>query len=80
MQCARLGLIVGKKAVPHATARNRIKRVIRERFRLARGGLGAVDVIVRVVAPVNREALHRHLDRLLAELTARLNERTMETP
>jgi len=68
MQSARLGLIVGKKAVSRATARNRIKRVIRDRFRRVRSELASMDVIVRVVAPVSRADLHRHLDRLLGEL------------
>jgi ribonuclease P protein component len=68
MQHARLGLIVGKKSVARASARNRIKRVIRERFRQAQDRLPAVDLVIRVVAPINRAQLHRHLDRLVAEL------------
>ena len=68
MQHARLGLIVGKKAVAKASERNRIKRVIRERFRKAQNELPAVDLVVRVVGPVSRAHLHRHLDRLLSEL------------
>ncbi len=68
MHHARLGLIVGKKAVARASARNRIKRVIRERFRTAQQELPAVDLVVRVVGPVDRAGLHRHLDRLLDEV------------
>lgn len=68
MHTARLGLIVGRKSVSRATARNRIKRVIRDRFRRVRSELASVDVVVRVVAPVTRTDLHRHLDRLLSEL------------
>jgi|TARA_B110000908_G_scaffold150268_1_gene184157 ribonuclease P protein component len=33
-ETARLGLVIGKKNVPTAVARNRIKRVVRECFRL----------------------------------------------
>ena len=73
MHTARLGLIVGKKSVSRATARNRIKRVIRDRFRRVRSELPCVDVVVRVVAPVTRTDLHRHLDRLLAELMQKTN-------
>ena len=73
MHTARLGLIVGRKSVSRATARNRIKRVIRERFRRVRSELASVDVVVRVVAPVTRTDLHRHLDRLLAELKQKTN-------
>lgn len=68
MQHARLGLIVGKRAVARASARNRIKRVIRERFRTAGGSLPPVDLVIRIVAPVSREQLHRYLDRMLAEI------------
>ena len=70
MQHARLGLIVGKKAVARASARNRIKRVIRDRFRTAQHELPAVDLVVRVVGPVDRTRLHRHLDRLFTEIKA----------
>ena len=70
MQHARLGLVVGKKAVSKATERNRIKRVIREHFRKAGAEMPAVDLVVRVVAPVDRLQLHRHMDRLLTELEA----------
>ena len=68
MQHARLGLIVGKKAVARASGRNRIKRVIRERFRTAQHELPAADLVVRVVGPVRRARLHQHLDRLILEL------------
>ncbi len=68
MQHARLGLIVGKKAVARASARNRIKRVIRERFRTAGDRIPAVDLVVRITAPVERARLHRQLDRLLGQL------------
>ena len=68
MQHARLGLIVGKKAVPKASARNRIKRVIRERFRTVQTELPPVDIVIRVVGPVHRGRLHQHLDKLLDEV------------
>jgi ribonuclease P protein component len=68
MQHARLGLIVGKKSVARASSRNRIKRVVRERFRQAQDRLPAVDLVVRIVAPVDRTQLHRYLDRLLLEI------------
>ena len=68
MHHARLGLIVGKKAVARASGRNRIKRVIRDRFRTAQHELPAADLVVRVVGEVDRARLHRHLDRLISEL------------
>ncbi len=68
MHHARLGLVVGKKAVSQASDRNRIKRVIRDRFRRVRTELPAADLVVRVVGPVSRAQLHRQLDRLIDEL------------
>lgn len=42
--CARLGLAVGRKASPHAVARNRIKRITRDVFRHTQ--LPALDIVV----------------------------------
>jgi ribonuclease P protein component len=44
---ARLGILISRKHAAKATVRNRIKRCIREAFRLEHHGLGAVDVLVR---------------------------------
>jgi len=44
---ARLGLLVTRKHAKAATQRNRIKRCIREAFRLEQGRLGALDLLVR---------------------------------
>jgi ribonuclease P protein component len=43
----RLGLLVTRKHAARATGRNRIKRCIREAFRLEQGGLGPLDVLVK---------------------------------
>ena len=45
---ARLGLVVSKKAAKRANARNYMKRVIREWFRLHRHELPPHDFVVRV--------------------------------
>jgi ribonuclease P protein component len=44
---ARLGLLVTRKHAARATVRNRIKRCIREAFRLEQETLGPVDLLVR---------------------------------
>ena len=43
----RLGILVTRRHAALATERNRIKRCIREAFRLEQGRLGSVDVLVR---------------------------------
>jgi ribonuclease P protein component len=44
---ARLGLLVTRKHASRASERNRIKRCVREAFRLEQTRLGAMDVLVR---------------------------------
>ena len=44
---ARLGITVAKKAVAGAAGRSRIKRAVRESFRLNRAQLPKVDVVVQ---------------------------------
>jgi ribonuclease P protein component len=44
---ARLGILVTRRHAARATDRNRIKRCIREAFRLEQGRIGSVDVLVR---------------------------------
>ena len=71
MTSARLGLVVGKKLLKRAVDRNRLKRIIRERFRLCRGGLPAVDLVVRLAAkpvPFDSKALAEDFLALLDKL------------
>jgi ribonuclease P protein component len=44
---ARLGILVSRKHAALAAERNRIKRCIREAFRLEQEALGALDLLVR---------------------------------
>lgn len=71
---ARLGLVVGKRRVRHAAARNRIKRHGRESFRLRKQALTGLDIVLLVKAPWPRplegelnEELARLWDKLLAK-------------
>lgn len=43
---ARLGLIISKKRIRHAVARNRLKRLIRESFRKNQQCLAGLDLVV----------------------------------
>ena len=58
----RLGILISRKHAARATVRNRIKRCIREAFRLEQAGLGALDVLVR--PPYDLRPGARMLDRL----------------
>lgn len=44
---ARLGMLISRKHSARAVVRNRIKRCIREAFRLEQERLGSLDVLVR---------------------------------
>lgn len=67
----RLGILVTRKHSTRATDRNRIKRCIREAFRLEQEGLGALDVLVR--PPYGAKASPRMLLQL-RELFSRLSQ------
>jgi ribonuclease P protein component len=67
----RLGLLVTRKHASLASERNRIKRCVREAFRLEQAGLGPMDVLVRPpygIKPSPRMILH--LREILATLSA----------
>ncbi len=68
---ARLGLVMPRRQVPLAVQRNRIKRVVRESFRLHQAALPRLDIVVMarsgVAARANLElsaSLARHWQRL----------------
>jgi ribonuclease P protein component len=71
---ARLGLAVGVKSAGSAVNRNRIKRVVREAFRLRQQGLPAVDIVVnaRAAAAV---ASNAQITASVTALWARIAER-----
>ena len=46
LEHARLGLAISKRRIRRATARNRLKRLVRESFRRAAPELPAVDIVV----------------------------------
>jgi ribonuclease P protein component len=68
---ARLGLVVGKKQLKRAVDRNKVKRVVREQFRLRLAGLPPVDLVVRLAvkpAPLDGKLLAEDFLALLDKL------------
>jgi ribonuclease P protein component len=64
---ARLGLAIAKKTIKKAVARNRIKRAVRESFRLQRQHIVNIDIVVlargdaaNAPSVLLRKSLERH--------------------
>lgn len=75
---ARLGLAIAKKCARRAVDRNRLKRLVRESFRLERSGLPGLDLVVLcrrdAVTADNlqlRASLTRHWARIRKQLCAK---------
>ncbi|HEY2567352.1 MAG TPA: ribonuclease P protein component [Candidatus Aquirickettsiella sp.] len=67
---ARLGLAIAKKIIPSASARNRLKRLIRESFRLNQSRLPEVDIVIVVTnrSLYNNQVLLCDLDKQWSRL------------
>jgi len=69
---ARLGLAIAKKSIAHAVDRNRIKRLVRESFRMQQLDLGHADFVVLAKRNLQnstneqiRQSLNKHWERLV---------------
>lgn len=70
----RLGLAISKKSDKRAVARNRIKRHVRESFRLNQQQLSGLDIVViskRGVSELDDAALNKMLDKSWQRLLRR---------
>ncbi|MGH8559337.1 MAG: ribonuclease P protein component [Methylococcales bacterium] len=64
---ARLGLAISKKKIPKAVQRNRLKRRLRESFRLNQEHISSVDIVILVkkYLPNLSRAAHDEIQSLL---------------
>lgn len=72
----RLGVTVSKKNVRKAHDRNRVKRLIRESFRLNQHNLPNIDIVVVVKPGLDKQSnqeIFKLLDKLWKKLTSRCN-------
>jgi len=70
----RLGMAIAKKSIKTAVGRNRVKRTVRESFRLHFKQLGSFDLVVLArpeAAQVDRAQLRRSLERHWQRLNKR---------
>jgi len=70
---ARLGLAISKKNAKRAVDRNRIKRIIRESFRLVQHELPAIDLVI-MAKPVTKSANNQQIHHSLQEHWNRLKK------
>jgi ribonuclease P protein component len=75
----RLGLAVAVRAAGGAVARNRLRRIIRESFRLHQREIPALDIVVSV-RPRAREATGEALRASLAALWKKVGEQCATSP
>lgn len=72
----RLGLVIAKKNIRLAVQRNRVKRIIRESFRLHQHELPAVDIVIlarRGLGDLDNAAIHAELENIWKRLNKKHN-------
>jgi len=67
----RLGLVIGKKSVKLAVQRNRLKRLMRDSFRLNQHLLAGLDIVIvarKGLGEIENPELHQHFGKLWKRL------------
>lgn len=75
----RIGLVVAKKNIRFASQRNRVKRIIRESFRLHQAEIPNLDIVVlakRNLDTLDNKALHHSVAKLWKQLQRKANRQT----
>lgn len=70
----RLGLAIAKKRVKLAVQRNRIKRIIRESFRLNQHELPPIDMVVMVKSGIDKLD-NKEINQQLSKIWRKINQR-----
>jgi len=70
----RLGLAIAKKRVKLAVQRNRIKRIIRESFRLNQHKLPPIDMVVMVKSGID-QLDNKEINQQLSKIWRKINQR-----
>lgn len=71
---ARLGIVASKRMLPHATDRNRVKRIIREAFRRHRIKTHSIDLVVMVRPAYVQDKPSQDLETLFNRVEGRCAE------
>ena len=72
----RIGMAIPKKHIKLAVGRNRIRRIVREQFRLKQHQLPAIDIVVIAkagIADLSNQEINKILDKLWRKLMQRCN-------
>ena len=77
LQNPRLGLTIAKKKEKTAVGRNRIKRIIRDSFRLNQHNLPNIDIVViarNQIGEAENKHLHKQLNKLWKKIALRCEQ------
>lgn len=70
----RLGLAIAKKRVKLAVQRNRIKRLMRESFRINQNKLPSIDIVVMVKSGIDKLD-NKEIDQQITDIWLKINRR-----